>query len=103
MDTPLSSNVAFARRIGPDPHANGQKTAACNNCPDLWELDNGDIAIIGIRITSSLSDLAPASKTWKFRISRSFQPENLVFITKLSWPSAVSCATVRDGRPIPEH
>ena len=51
----------FARRLGPDPHANGQKTAACNNCPDLWELDNGDIAIIGIRITDSAMAKLPAT------------------------------------------
>lgn len=47
------TDLRFSRRIGPDPHANGQQTAACNGCPDLWELENGDIAVIGIRITDS--------------------------------------------------
>ena len=56
-----TTNLQFARRIGPDPHANGQKTAACNNCPDLWELNNGDIAIIGIRITDAAMAKLPAT------------------------------------------
>ena len=43
----------FARRIGPDPHAGEAKSAGCEGCPDIWELDNGDFAIIGIDITSA--------------------------------------------------
>ncbi len=61
MNTQPSPSLEFARRIGPDPHANGQKTAACNNCPDLWELENGDIAIIGIRITGFAMAKLPAT------------------------------------------
>jgi hypothetical protein len=49
----------FLRRLGPDPHLHGQKTAACNGCPDFWELENGDIAIIGIRITESVKAHLP--------------------------------------------
>ena len=41
----------FKRRIGPDPHANGAKTVALANCPDIFELEDGDFAIIGINIT----------------------------------------------------
>ena len=43
----------FLKRIGPDPHANGTKTAACDGCPDIWELENGDFAVIGIDITAA--------------------------------------------------
>lgn len=42
------------RRLGPDPHANGQKTPACYGCPDLFELVDGDFAVIGIESTSQL-------------------------------------------------
>jgi hypothetical protein len=38
----------FLRRLGHDPHAT---CAGCCDCPDLWELDNGDFAIIGTDIT----------------------------------------------------
>ena len=41
----------FLRRIGPDPHANGAMTIALNNCPDIFELESGDFAIMGIDIT----------------------------------------------------
>jgi hypothetical protein len=42
----------FAKRIGPDPHANGAQSVGCEGCPDIWELENGDFAIIGIDITN---------------------------------------------------
>jgi hypothetical protein len=51
----------FLRRIGPDPHANGAQTAALNNCPDVWELESGDFAIIGIDITEIASLKLPAT------------------------------------------
>ena len=43
----------FVKRIGPDPHANGAQTVACMGCPDIWELENGDFAVIGIDITAA--------------------------------------------------
>lgn len=43
----------FLRRLGPDPHANGAKTAALQGCPDILELASGDFAVIGIDITAS--------------------------------------------------
>ncbi len=41
----------FKRRLGPDPHAHGAQTVALAGCPDLWELGNGDFAVIGVDIT----------------------------------------------------
>jgi hypothetical protein len=49
----------FLRRIGPDPHANGATTPALDNCPDVWELDTGDFAVIGIEMTSDLKGKLP--------------------------------------------
>lgn len=49
------NTIEFSRRIGPDPHANGAKTASANGCPDIWELADGDFAIIGVDVT----DLVP--------------------------------------------
>ena len=49
------------RRLGPDPHANGAKTPALQNCPDVFELDTGDFAIIGIEITTALKSKLPPS------------------------------------------
>jgi len=49
----------FLKRLGPDPHANGAKSVACDGCPDIWELENGDFAIIGIDITDVAKPLLP--------------------------------------------
>ena len=49
------------RRIGPDPHANGQVTPACYGCPDLFELDDGDFAVIGIDVTHEVIPHLPPS------------------------------------------
>ena len=45
--------MTFIKRIGPDPHENGARTIACRGCPDIWELENGDFAVIGIDITAA--------------------------------------------------
>ena len=39
------------RRLGPDPHASGKKTAALQGCPDIFELETGDFAIVGRDVT----------------------------------------------------
>lgn len=49
------------RRLGPDPHAGGEKSAAGSGCPDLFELTTGDFAIIGIDITEQTKPKLPTS------------------------------------------
>jgi hypothetical protein len=51
----------FLRRIGPDPHAGGVRTIALRGCPDIWELDNGDFAVIGIDITDAARSKLPST------------------------------------------
>ena len=51
----------FLNRLGPDPHANGATTAALEGCPDIWQLDNGDFAVIGVDITADAKAKLPAS------------------------------------------
>ena len=54
--------MTFVRRIGPDPHANGARTVGCCGCPDIWELENGDFAVIGIDITAAtIANLPPTA------------------------------------------
>ena len=54
--------IEFSRRLGPDPHANGAQTVALQNCPDIFELENGCFAIIGIDITErAISKLPPTA------------------------------------------
>jgi len=49
----------FLRRLGPDPHANGASTAALQGCPDVFELDSGDFAIIGEDVTEQARSFLP--------------------------------------------
>ncbi len=49
----------FKRRLGPDPHANGEVTRALLGCPDLFELDSGDFAAIGRDVTAFASPKLP--------------------------------------------
>jgi hypothetical protein len=49
----------FKRRIGPDPHANGARTIALQGCPDIFELESGDFAMIGIDITDAAKPKLP--------------------------------------------
>lgn len=52
-------NLVFTHRLGPDPHASGAKTEALENCPDLWQLADGNFAVIGIDITAQTKGLLP--------------------------------------------
>lgn len=54
-------NITFKRRIGPDPHEGGKKSAGASGCPDILELENGDIAVIGIDITAQAAGVLPPS------------------------------------------
>ncbi len=51
----------FLKRLGPDPHANGAQSAGCQGCPDIWELDTGDFAIIGLDMSDMTGKLPPSA------------------------------------------
>ncbi len=55
------SNLMILRRLGPDPHANGRQSVGANGCPDLFEMTNGDFALIGIDITNEARPHLPSS------------------------------------------
>lgn len=42
--------ATFARRWGKSPHELGN-TSGDGSCPDIWELTNGDVAVIGQDLT----------------------------------------------------
>lgn len=49
----MKADISFLRRLGPDPHANGAQTIALSGCPDVWELADGNFAVIGIDMTDA--------------------------------------------------
>jgi hypothetical protein len=50
--------VNFRRRLGKSPKELGN-TAGDTHCPELWELDNGDVAVIGTDLTSAYAGRLP--------------------------------------------
>lgn len=85
MNTPIE----FHRRIGPDPHANGRKTVALNNCPDIFELKSGDFAIIGIDITEAAKLKLPPTAGCGPDEKIVFIPRNLLVEAKSDIPNTV--------------
>lgn len=51
------------RRLGTDPHQGGAQTPALQGCPDIFELENGDFAIIGSDVTSQVKCKLPPGAT----------------------------------------
>jgi hypothetical protein len=49
----------MVRRLGRSPQELGTTTHV-KSCPDIWELDNGDIAVIGRDLTQSFSHRLPS-------------------------------------------
>ncbi|GAB2828267.1 hypothetical protein [Streptomyces daliensis] len=48
----------FKRRLGKSSHELGQ-TSGNASCPDMWELENGDVAVIGTDLTASYEERLP--------------------------------------------
>ncbi len=53
----------FKRRLGPDPHAGGAHTRALLGCPDIFELDTGDFAVIGRDVSPRAAAELPPGAT----------------------------------------
>ena len=62
----MKTKLSFKKRCGDDPHSlpeviKAGGSVAADGCPDVWELSNGDFAVIGIRKTKELFPLLPKS------------------------------------------
>ena len=68
----------FLKRLGPDPHADGVLTPALHGCPDIFELIDGDFAIIGIDMTATgIPHLRPAGQKSGNRNHPEYEPAKL--------------------------
>lgn len=54
----VNPNARFERRLGKKAAELGDSRTT-NDCPDIWQLDDGDIAIIGRDATERFSDRLP--------------------------------------------
>jgi hypothetical protein len=48
----------FRRRLGKSAHELGS-TAGQASCPEMWELNNGDVAVIGTELTAAYAGRLP--------------------------------------------
>ncbi|MFD5316441.1 hypothetical protein [Streptomyces sp. NPDC127098] len=64
MSRPWNADTSalFARRLGKSPQELGV-TNGDNDCPDIWQLDNGDIAVIGRDVTADYRSRLPEGVT----------------------------------------
>jgi hypothetical protein len=54
--------ASMVRRLGKSAKELGQ-TGGRDSCPDIWELDNGDIAVIGRDLTDAYASRLPDDVT----------------------------------------
>jgi hypothetical protein len=53
------TSASFVRRLGKSASELGH-TDDRDGCPDIWELSNGDIALVGRDVTTSFAGRLPA-------------------------------------------
>jgi hypothetical protein len=86
--------ASFARRLGLAPQEPGSggddKTASGEdgNCPDVWELDNGDIAVIGRDLTGVYSARLPSGVSVGSNERLVVLPRAMVIAAKADLPDA---------------
>ena len=51
----------FTKRLGPDPADFAPRCYGTAGCPDIFELEDGDFAIIGADITAAAGLLPPSA------------------------------------------
>ncbi|MBO1419747.1 hypothetical protein [Streptomyces sp. FH025] len=73
-------DAALTRRLGKSPTELGT-TGGRDGCPDVWELDNGDIAVIGRDLTAAYETGLPADVAVG-------EGERLVVIPRITFLSA---------------
>ena len=55
-------SAQFTRRLGKSARELGE-TDRRDGCPDIWQLNNGDIAVIGRDLTANYTEHLPADVT----------------------------------------
>ncbi|WP_328917866.1 MULTISPECIES: hypothetical protein [unclassified Streptomyces] len=76
----------FLRRLGRSPQELGVTTDS-PDCPDLWELENGDIAVIGRDLTGSLGRQLPTGVSIGADERLVVIPRNMLIAAKPDIPS----------------
>lgn len=81
------AEAKFVRRLGRSPQELGL-TSGSETCPDIWELDNGDVAIIGRDVTDEVADRLPVGVSIGPGERMVFVPRSLIAAAKPDMPDA---------------
>jgi len=89
MARPWEADVraGFRRRIGASPD-DLDVTKAGPECPDIWELDNGDVAIIGRDLTDAYRGRLPSGVSVGADERLVVIPHVMAVAAKRDWPDA---------------
>jgi hypothetical protein len=80
-------HACFRRRIGASP-VELDVTKAGPKCPDIWELDNGDVAIIGRDVTEAYRGRLPVDVSIGGDERLVVIPRVMAVAAKQDWPDA---------------
>ena len=53
--------MTFLKRLAPESAGSVVRCYGTAGCPDIWQLDDGDFAVIGADITQHASELPPSA------------------------------------------
>ncbi len=79
--------ASMRRRLGKSAKELGQ-TGGRDSCPDIWELDNGDIAVIGRDLTDVYSARLPEDVTIYHDERLVIIPRSMIIAAKSDIPDA---------------
>ncbi|XKK39969.1 hypothetical protein HFP72_03980 [Nocardiopsis sp. ARC36] len=77
----------MTRRLGRSPAELGN-TDRASGCPDIWELDNGDIAVIGRDLTDAYAERLPSGAAIAEDERLPIIPRNTLISAKADIPDA---------------
>lgn len=78
--------TTFKRRLGKSPQELGHTTDS-PDCPDIWELENGDIVVIGRDLTGALGRKLPSGVSVGADERLVVIPRNMLIAAKQDIPS----------------
>jgi hypothetical protein len=87
QDWDPTPDAKFVRRLGGGP----SDSRRANTCPDVWELSDGNIAIVGVDVTESYADQMPDE------LHIFPDDEKLVVIPRSAFTKAVETFAGRDA------
>lgn len=89
MSEKWSANVSASllKRLGKSARELGM-TDNVASCPDIWELDNGDVAVIGTDLTASYAERLPEGVTIDTHERMVIIPRGTIIAAKPDIPDA---------------